>query len=119
MNDSVSGWRRRMDSPYTQAWPARRISARRSNDCAGTISRPAIAVDRLSLTSQGSIRYALKSPYRDGTPHVVFKLLDFMARLVALIPIPQVNLTRYHGVFALNWSASTISSAGDFYSCRS
>jgi len=32
---------------------------------------------------------------------------------------PQVNLTRYHGVFALNWSASTISSAGDFYSCRS
>ena len=66
------------------------------------ISRPAIAVDRLSLTSQGSICYALKTPYRDGTPHVVFEPLDFMARLVALIPSPQVNLTRYHGVFAPN-----------------
>ena len=59
-------------------------------------------MDRLSLTSQGRIRYALKTPNRDGTTHVVFEPLDFMARLVALIPSPQVNLTRYHGVFAPN-----------------
>jgi len=66
------------------------------------ISRPAVSVERLSLTSQGNIRYALKTPYRDGTTHVVFEPLDFMARLAALIPNPQVNLTRYHGVFAPN-----------------
>jgi len=29
-------------------------------------------------------------------------VLDFMARLAALVPRPRVNLTRYHGVFAPN-----------------
>jgi len=42
----------------------------------------------------------LKTPYRDGTTHVVFEPLDFMARLTALVPRPRAHLTRYHGVFA-------------------
>ena len=46
--------------------------------------------------------YQLKTPYRDGTTHVIFEPLDFMARLAALVPRPRVNLTRYHGVFAPN-----------------
>jgi hypothetical protein len=33
---------------------------------------------------------------------VIFEPLDFIARLVALVPKPRVNLTRYHGVFAPN-----------------
>ncbi len=41
-----------------------------------------------------------QTPYTDGTTHVVFEPLDFIARLVALVPRPRVNLTRYHGVFA-------------------
>jgi hypothetical protein len=64
------------------------------------IARPAIAEGRLSLTAQGQVRYTLKTPYRDGTTHVVFEPLDFMARLAALVPRPRVHLTRYHGVFA-------------------
>jgi len=44
----------------------------------------------------------LKLPYRDGTTHVIFEPLDFIARLAALVPKPQVNLTRFHGVFAPN-----------------
>jgi hypothetical protein len=48
------------------------------------------------------VRYSLKTPWRDGTTHVVFEPLDFIARLAALIPRPGVNLTRYHGVFAPN-----------------
>jgi len=36
----------------------------------------------------------------DGTTHVIFEPLDFIARLVALVPRPRVNLTRYYGVFA-------------------
>ena len=63
------------------------------------IARPALSEKRLSLTSQGNIRYTLKTPYRDGTTHVLFEPLDFIARLAALIPKPRVNLTRYHGVF--------------------
>ena len=39
----------------------------------------------------------LKTPYRDGTTHVIFEPLDFIARLVALVPKPRVNLTRLDG----------------------
>jgi hypothetical protein len=56
----------------------------------------------LSLTPNGNIRYQLKTPYRDGTTHVIFEPLDFIARLAALVPRPRVNLTRFHGVFAPN-----------------
>ena len=66
------------------------------------ISRPPVADHRLSLTSTGNICYELKTPYRDGTTHVVFELLDFISKLAALVPSPRVNLTRFHGVFAPN-----------------
>jgi len=66
------------------------------------ISRPAVSEKRLSLTPSGNVRYELKTPYRDGTTHVIFEPLDFMARLAALVPKPRVNLTRFHGVFAPN-----------------
>ena len=53
-------------------------------------------------TSGGRIRYQLKTPYRDGTTHVFFLPLDFIARLAVLVPKPRVNLTRFHGVLAPN-----------------
>ena len=56
---------------------------------------------RLSLLSNGHMRYELKTPYRDGTTHVIFEPLDFTVRLVALVPKPRANL-RFHGVFAPN-----------------
>jgi hypothetical protein len=64
------------------------------------IARPAVATTRLALTAQGQVRYTLKTPYRDGTTHVIFEPLDFLARLAALVPKPRVHLTRYHGVLA-------------------
>ena len=66
------------------------------------IARPAICAKRLSLTSTGKVRYELKTPFRNGTTHVIFEPLDFIARLAALVPKPRVNLTRFHGVFAPN-----------------
>ena len=45
------------------------------------ISRPAVSEKRLSLTSNGNIRYQLKTPYRDDTTHVIFEPFDFIARL--------------------------------------
>ena len=57
---------------------------------------------RLSLTDHGKVRYELKTPYRDGTTHVIFEPVDFIAKLAALVPKPRVNLTRFHGVFAPN-----------------
>jgi len=66
------------------------------------IARPAVSTKRLSLTRHGKVRYELKTPYDDGTTHVLFEPLDFISRLAALVPRPRVNLTRYHGVLAPN-----------------
>ena len=66
------------------------------------ITRPAVSTQRLSMTRNGQVRYELKTPWRNGTTHVIFEPLDFIARLVALVPKPRVNLTRFHGVFAPN-----------------
>ena len=64
------------------------------------MTRPPVADKRLSLAPEGNIRYALKTPYRNGTTHVILEPMDFMARLAALVPRPRVNLIRYFGVFA-------------------
>ncbi len=72
------------------------------------ISRPAVSEKRLSLTSAGNIRYQLKTPYRDGTTHVIFEPLDFISKLASLVPKPRVNLTRFHGVFAPNSKHRTL-----------
>ena len=66
------------------------------------ITRPAVATKRLSMTRNGQVRYQLKTPWRNGTTHVVFEPLDFISRLVSLVPKPRVNLIRFHGVFAPN-----------------
>jgi len=62
---------------------------------------------RLSRNQQGDIVYKLKTPYSNGTTHVVFTSLEFIARLAALMPPPKLNLTRFHGVFAPNHSLMT------------
>jgi len=61
-----------------------------------------LALERLSVTDEGKLRYALKHPYSNGTTHFLFEPLDLIAKLAALVPRPRVNLTRYHGVFAPN-----------------
>ncbi len=66
------------------------------------IARPAVSTKRLSMTRHGMVRYELKTPYDDGTTHVLFEPLDFISRLAALVPKPRVNLTRFHGLFAPN-----------------
>jgi putative transposase len=64
------------------------------------VSRPPVSSESLALTASGQVRYTLKTPYRDGTTHIVLEPLDLMARLAALVPRPRMHLTRYHGVLA-------------------
>jgi len=66
------------------------------------ITRPAVSTKGLSLTRNGQVRYELKTPWHNGTTHVIFEPLDFISKLVSLVPKPRVNLTRFHGVFAPN-----------------
>jgi hypothetical protein len=72
-----------------------------------------VSVERLDLTAQGQVRYCLKTPYRDGTTHIMLEPLDFIARLAALVPPPRAHLTRFHGVFAAHAALrAAISPAG-------
>jgi len=64
------------------------------------VSRPPVSTERMALTASGQVRYTLKTPYRDGTTHIVLEPLELMARLAALVPPPRMHLTRFHGVFA-------------------
>ena len=66
------------------------------------ISRPSLSEQRLSLNTQGQVVYKLKTPYRNGTTHIVLSPLDFLSRLASLVPRPRVHLIRFHGVFAPN-----------------
>ncbi len=43
------------------------------------VSGPPVATERLALTGSGHVRYTLKTPYRDGTTHVIFEPEDFIA----------------------------------------
>jgi Putative transposase len=45
---------------------------------------------------------ATKTPWRDGTTHLVMSPLEFMQRLAALVPRPRLHLVRFHGVLAPN-----------------
>ena len=49
------------------------------------IARPPVAVHRLSLTPERNIRYELKTPYRNGTTHMIFEPLDFISKLTACV----------------------------------
>ena len=62
-----------------------------------TISRPAVSEARLSLTSGGLVRYALKTPDSDGATHVLFGPMDFIARLgpKLLCPGPLIRSGSY------------------------
>ncbi|MFN8751778.1 MAG: transposase [Betaproteobacteria bacterium] len=67
-----------------------------------TITRPALANERVSRNARGEVVLKLKSPYCDGTTHIVLQPQEFMQRLAALVPRPRLHLIRYHGVLAPN-----------------
>ena len=66
------------------------------------ISRPSLSEARLSLNNKGQVVYKLKTPYCNGTTHIVLDPLNFLSRLASLIPCPRIHLIRFHGVFAPN-----------------
>jgi hypothetical protein len=62
--------------------------------------RPPLAEDRLRLRADGRVEVRLKGAWRDGTTHLLFEPVEFLAKLAALTPRPAINLLRYHGVLA-------------------
>ena len=66
------------------------------------ITCPAISNERLSINRDGNAVLKLKTPWRNGTTHIVLTPMEFMQRLAALIPRPRLHLIRFHGVLASN-----------------
>jgi hypothetical protein len=64
------------------------------------LTRPPISNDRLSWLPDGRVSLRLKTPFKDGTTHLVLTPHAFIERLCALIPRPRSHRVRYHGVFA-------------------
>jgi len=58
------------------------------------ITRPALANERVQINGGGQVVLKLKTPWRDGTAHIVMSPLEFMQRLTALVPRPRLHLIR-------------------------
>lgn len=56
----------------------------------------------LQLTKDLADEYTfkLKTPWSDGTTHLLLSGMELLEKISALIPPPRVNLVRYHGVLA-------------------
>lgn len=63
-------------------------------------ARPPLAKDRLHKLPDGRIALELKTPWFNGTTHVIYEPVDFLAKLAALVPRPHKNLVIYHGVIS-------------------
>ncbi|MFN7277895.1 MAG: transposase [Betaproteobacteria bacterium] len=64
--------------------------------------RSLCANERLSRNARGQVVLKLKSPYRDGTTHIVLHPQEVMQRLAVRVPRPRLHLIRDHGVLAPN-----------------
>jgi len=72
------------------------------------ITGPALANERVQTNATGQVVLELKTPWRDGTTHLVNLPLEFMQRLAALVPRPRRHLIRFHGVLAANLRAQVV-----------
>jgi len=59
-----------------------------------------LANERVQCNAAGQVVLKLKTPWHDGTTHLVMSPLEFMQRLAALVPRPRLRLIRFHGVLA-------------------
>jgi len=64
------------------------------------VSRPPLAHGSLRQISDDEYSFKLKTPWSDGTTHLVLSGLELIEKLAALVPPPRKNLVRYHGILA-------------------
>jgi hypothetical protein len=62
--------------------------------------RPPLSLERLSINRDGNVVYQVKATRRGKATQRIMKPMQFMARLVALIPPPRHPLLRFFGVLA-------------------
>jgi Putative transposase len=76
----------------------RALRRRRSPGAGATVqlhhTRPALAIERVQTNAAGQVVLKMRTPWRDGTTHLVMSPLEFMQRLAALVPRPRLHLIR-------------------------
>ena len=66
------------------------------------IARGPLSNERLEIRPDGKVLLQLKTPWRDGTSHLLFTPSEFIEKLAAITPPPRAHLVRWAGVFAPN-----------------
>ena len=92
---------------HSQSDTARRLSLCRC------ITRLTLVYDRLSVNRAGQVALKLQTLYRYGTSYFVMSPLEFMQRLVTMVPHPSLHLIRFHWVLAPNARLQSMVALGD------
>lgn len=66
------------------------------------IARPPLSNESLEELPNGDLTFKLKTPWDDGTTHLVFTPTEFIEKLAAIIPPPRFHQLHYHGILAPN-----------------
>ena len=64
------------------------------------VARPALVGGRLRILDADHLSFALKTPWPDGSSHLLLSPMELLEKLAALVPPPRFHLLRYHGVLA-------------------
>jgi hypothetical protein len=74
------------------------------------VLRPPLARCRLERHDDGTVTLGMKRVFADGTAAFRFTAAELTERLCALVPLPYVNQTLYHGLFAARsaWRAAVV-----------
>jgi len=80
---------------------AKHTTASRRNSCAAT-SPGRLSDERVQLNAAGQVELKPRTPWRDGTTHLVMSAPEFMQRPAALATRLRLHLIRFHGALAPN-----------------
>ncbi len=84
---------------HANVWVGAHDRARLEQVCRYVL-RPPLAENRLRRLADGRVRLELKRPWSDGTTYLLFEPVEFLEKLAALTPRPEINLVLYHGALA-------------------
>ena len=66
------------------------------------MARGPLSNERLEVLPDGNVKLKLKTPWHDGTSHLVLTPSEFLEKLAAIVPPPRAHLVKWGGVFAPN-----------------
>ena len=66
------------------------------------MARGPLSNERLEIREDGTVKLKLKTPWQDGTSHLLLTPSEFLEKLSAIVPPPRAHLVKWGGVFAAN-----------------